>query len=176
MPPKKVVFLKSESLDASLKKRATKSIFIHSVYIQKLQRHAALYLAASLQGLTLLAICVELKILSESLNVLSQQELSAHFLHFSMPFVVQSLSHIPLFVTTAPQASLSFTISWNLFKHMYIVLVMPSNRLILCCPLLLLPTIFPSIRVFSNESALCIRWPKDWSFSFSIVFPMSIQG
>ena len=65
-------------------------------------------------------------------------------------------------------ASLSFTISWSLLKFMSIELVMPSNHLILCHFLLLLPSIFPRIRVFSNESALCIRWPKHWSFSFSI--------
>ena len=67
--------------------------------------------------------------------------------------------------TAACQASLSFTISWNLLKFMSIESVMPSNYLILCCPLLLLPSIFPSIRVFSNELAICIRWPKYWSFS-----------
>ena len=85
--------------------------------------------------------------------------------------VVQSLSHVLLFVTlstAAPEASLSFTISWNLLKFMSIELLMPSNHLILCCPLLLLPSILPRIRVFSNELALCIRWPKYWSFSFSI--------
>ena len=65
-------------------------------------------------------------------------------------------------------ASLSITNSWSLPKLMSIELVMPSNHLILCRPLLLLPSIFPSIRVFSNESALCIRWPKYWSFSFNI--------
>ena len=70
--------------------------------------------------------------------------------------------------TAACQASLSFTISWSLLKLMSIESVMPSNHLILCCPLLLLPSIFPSIRVFSSESALHIRWPKYWSFSFSI--------
>ena len=69
--------------------------------------------------------------------------------------------------TAAHQASLSFIISWVL-KLMPIESVMPSNHLILCCPLLLLPSIFPSIRVFSNELALRIRWPKDWSFSFHI--------
>ena len=68
----------------------------------------------------------------------------------------------------AHQAPLSSTISWSLLKLMSIESVMPSNHLILCHPLLLLPSIFPSIRVFSNESALHIRWPKDWSFSFSI--------
>ena len=70
--------------------------------------------------------------------------------------------------TAARQASLSITNSWSLLKLMSIESVMPSNHLILCHPLLLLPSIFPSIRVFSNESVLCIRWPKYWSFSFSI--------
>ena len=66
------------------------------------------------------------------------------------------------------QASLSITNSQSLLTLMFIESVMPSSRLILCCPLLLLHSIFPSIRIFSNESALCIRWPKYWSFSFSI--------
>ena len=70
--------------------------------------------------------------------------------------------------TAASQASLSFTNFWSLLKFMCIESVMPSYHLILCCPLFLLPSIFPSIRVFSNESVLCIRWPKYWSFSFSI--------
>ena len=70
--------------------------------------------------------------------------------------------------TEAHQASLSITISQSLLKFMSIESVMPSNHLILCHPLLLLPSIFPSIRVFYNELALCIRWPKYWSFSFSI--------
>ena len=85
--------------------------------------------------------------------------------------VVQLLSRVCLFVTpwTATcQPSLSFTISWSLLKLMSVESVMPSNHLILCYPLLLLPSIFPSIRVFSNESALYIRWPKYWSFNFSI--------
>ena len=84
---------------------------------------------------------------------------------------VQSLSHVLLFATleTAEcQTSLSITNSQSLFKFMSIKLVMPSNHLILYHPLLLLPSIYPSIRVFSNESALCIRWPKYWSFTFSI--------
>ena len=84
---------------------------------------------------------------------------------------VQSLSHVRLFATpwtTARQASLSITISWRFPKLISIESVMPSNHLILCRPLLLLPLIFPNIRVFSNESALCIKWPKYWSFSFSI--------
>ena len=71
--------------------------------------------------------------------------------------------------TAALQASLSITNSWSLLKLMCIQLVMPSNNLILCRPLLLLPLIPPSIRVFSNKSALCMRWPKYWSFSFSII-------
>ena len=84
---------------------------------------------------------------------------------------VQSLSSVQLFVTpwtAAHQASLSITNSQSLPKLMSIESVMPSNHLILCRPLLLLPSIFPSIRVFSNESALCIRWPKYWSFCFNI--------
>ena len=85
--------------------------------------------------------------------------------------LIQSLSHVQLFVTpwtAVRQASLSFTNSRSLLKLMSIELVMPSNHLILCHPLLLLPSIFPSIRLFSNESVLHIRWPKDWVFSFSI--------
>ena len=84
---------------------------------------------------------------------------------------VQLLSHVWIFVTpwtVAHQASPSITNSWSLLKLMSIESVMPSNHLILCCPLLLLPSIFPSIWVSSNKSALCIRWPKYWSFSFSI--------
>ena len=84
---------------------------------------------------------------------------------------VQSLSHVRLFVTpwtAACQASLFITNSRGLLRLMSIKSVMPSNHLILCRPLLLLPSIFPSIRVFSSESVLLIRWPKDWSFGFSI--------
>ena len=84
---------------------------------------------------------------------------------------VQSLSHVWLFVnpwTAARQASLSITNSRSPLKLMSIESVMPSNRFILCCPILLLPSIFPSIKFFSNESVLHIRWPKYWSFSFSI--------
>ena len=82
-----------------------------------------------------------------------------------------SLSHVWLFMTPwtiARQASLSIIIYWSLLKLMFIESVMPSNHLILCHPLLLPPSIFPNIRVFSNESALLIRWPKYWRFSFSI--------
>ena len=84
---------------------------------------------------------------------------------------VQSLSHVQLFATAwtaACQASLSITNSWSLLNLMSIESVMPSNHLILCPPLLLLPSIFPSIRVFSKKSVLRIRWPKYWSFRFSV--------
>ena len=84
---------------------------------------------------------------------------------------VQLLSHVQLFATpwtVARQVSLSITNTWNLLKLMSIELVMPSSYLILCRPLLLPPSVFPSIRVFSNELALHIRWSKYWSFSFSI--------
>ena len=88
--------------------------------------------------------------------------------HFSS---VQSLSHVQLFATSrteAHQASLSITNSWSLLKLMSIESVRPSSHLILCHPLLLLPSIFPSIRVFSNKSIILIRWPKYWNFSFSV--------
>ena len=84
---------------------------------------------------------------------------------------IQSLSHVRLFATpqtAAHQASLSITKSWSLPKLMSIELVMPSNYLVLCYPLLLLSSTLPNIRVFSNESVLHIRWPKYWSFSFNI--------
>ena len=86
-------------------------------------------------------------------------------------FVVQSLSRVQLFATpwtAAHQASLSFTVFQSLLKFMSIESVMPSSHLILCLPLFLLPSVFPSIRVFSSELALCIRCPKYWSCSFSI--------
>ena len=100
---------------------------------------------------------------------------------------VQSLSRVQLFVTpwtAARQVSLSINSSQSLLKLMSIELVMPSNNLILCCPPLLLPSIFPTFRVFSSESALCIRWRKYWSFSFSISpsneysgwFPLGLTG
>ena len=84
---------------------------------------------------------------------------------------VQSLSRVQVFATpwtAAHQASLSITTSQSLLTLMSIELMIPSKHLILCCPLLLLPSIFPSIRVFSNESVLHIRWPKYWSFNFNI--------
>ena len=92
---------------------------------------------------------------------------------------VQSLSCVRLFATpwiTARQASLSITNSWSLLRLMSIQSVMPSNHLVLCQPLLLLPSIFPTIRVFSNESVLHIRWPKYWSFSFNISPPNEYSG
>ena len=92
---------------------------------------------------------------------------------------IQSLSPVRLFVTSwtaACQASLSITNSQSLLKLMSTESVMPSNHLILCRPLLLLPSIFPSIRVFSNESVLCIRWPKYWSFSFNISASYEYSG
>ena len=102
----------------------------------------------------------------------------SHYLHMSNHYVVhlqfhsvQSLSRVQLFAiprTAAHQASLSITNFQSLPKLMSVESVMPSNHLILCHPLLFLPSVFPSIRVFSNESALHIRWPKYWSFSFSI--------
>ena len=103
---------------------------------------------------------------AEVMRVLSRQE------HVRTKISsVQSLSCVQLFATpwtAARQASLSIANSQSLLKLMSVELVMPSNNLILCCPLLLPPSIFPSIRVFSKESVLHIRWPKYWSFSFSI--------
>ena len=92
---------------------------------------------------------------------------------------VQSVSHAQLFATpwtAVCQASLSMTNNWSLLKLMSIESVMPSNHLILCYPLLLPPSIFPSIKVFSNESALHITWPKYWSFSFSISHSNEYSG
>ena len=91
--------------------------------------------------------------------------------NFLINVVVQLLTCVRLFVTrwvAASQATLSFTISQSLLKLMSIKSVMPSKHLILFCPLLLMPSISPSIRVFSNESALRITWPKYWNFSFSV--------
>ena len=98
-------------------------------------------------------------------------EINVYIMHLTQFSSVQSLSRVQLFATpwtAAHQASLSITNSWSLLKLMSIELVMPSNHLILCHPLLLPPSIFPNIRVFSNESVLHSRWPKYWSFSFSI--------
>ena len=93
--------------------------------------------------------------------------------------VVQWLSHVWLFATprtAACQASLSLTISWNLPKFMFIESVIPSNHLLLFCPLLLLPSILPSIRVFFSEPALSIRWPNYWCFIFSITPSIEYSG
>ena len=100
------------------------------------------------------------------------------YLHSVQFSSVQPLSCVPCFATpwtAAHQASLSFTNPWSLPKIMSIVSVMPSDHLILCHSLLILPSIFPTIRVFSNESALLIRWPKYWSYSFKSVLPMNTQ-
>ena len=102
-----------------------------------------------------------------------------YFFKLKYVFVVQLLSHVQLFGlpwTGAHQASLSFTISQSLFRFMSIEFLMPINHLILCCPFLLSPSVFPSIRVFSNESTLCIRWPKYWNFSFSISSSSEYSG
>ena len=96
--------------------------------------------------------------------------ISFYFFSIKNPVVIQWLSCVQLFVTpwtAACQASLSFPISWRLLKLMSITSVISSCHLILCCPLLLLPSIFPNIRVFCNELTLHIRWPKNWSFSIS---------
>ena len=92
---------------------------------------------------------------------------------------VQLVSHVQFFATpwtAAHLASLSFAISQSLLKLMSIELVMPSNHLILCCPLLLLPSVFPTIRDFSKESAFRIKWPKYWSFSFSVRLSNDYSG
>ena len=112
----------------------------------------------------------------KSLNVFTTESMASFEIYITWRVSVQFsslplLSHVWLFVnpwTVAHQASLSITNPWSLLKLISIELVMPSNHLILCRPLLLLPSIFPSIRVFSNESVLCIRWAKYWNFSLSI--------
>ena len=101
------------------------------------------------------------------------------FMYFLKLKSVQLFSRVQLFATPwtdARQASWSITNSWSLLKLMSFESVMPSNYLILCCPLLLLPSIFPGIRVFSNGSVLCIRWPKCWSFSFNISLSNEYSG
>ena len=110
-----------------------------------------------------------------NLGLLHCRQILYHLSHQGSPSVqfssVQLLSHVRIFVTpwtAARHASLSITNSWSLLKLISVKLVMPSNHLILCHPLLLLPLIFPSIRVFSDESVLHIRRAKYWSFSFSI--------
>ena len=119
-------------------------------------------------------------VLQFCINFCTQSDSDTHtHTHTHQFSSVQSLSRVGLFATsctTACQASLSITNSWSLLKLMSIEMVMSSNHLILCCPLLLLPSIFPSIRVFSNESVLQIRWPKYWSFSFSISLSNEYSG
>ena len=100
-----------------------------------------------------------------SINLPLEYRYYGAMMRLSVQFSCSVVSAIPW--TAAHQASLSITNSQSLLKFMSITSVMPSNHLILCHPLLLLPSIFPSIRVFSNESVLCIRWPKNWSFSIS---------
>ena len=113
-----------------------------------------------------------LKCLSNVDLFFSQYDLSPDIEYSSLCYtVIQLLSRVRLFVTpwtAAHQASLSIPVSWSLCKLMSIESVMPSDQLILCHPLLLLPPIFPSIRVFSSKSALEFRWQKNWSFSFSV--------
>ena len=106
-----------------------------------------------------------------------QQSLSK--CRLSIVLVVRLLSCVQLFATSwtaAHQTSLSITNTQSFLKLMSAALVMPSNHLILCCPLLLLPSVFLSIRVFSNELAVHIRWPKYWSFSFSISYSKKYSG
>ena len=112
----------------------------------------------------------QLKFTSKS-QICNSQQTQSGFQLETICLSVQLLSRVPLSATpwtAAHQASLSITNSRSLLKLKFIKSVMPSNHLILCCPLLLLPSTFPSIRVFSNESVLPIKWPKYWSFSFSI--------
>ena len=120
--------------------------------------------------MSLVMACISM---SQSWLFFSEQSTNGSDVSLQSPFVIvaQSLSCVPLFVTpwaAELQVSLSFTVSGSLLKPMSIESVMQSNHLILCCPLLLLLSIFPIIRVFSYELALHIRWPKYWSFSFSI--------
>ena len=103
-------------------------------------------------------------------------KLLSFFLSFSQVGCCGSVCHSATPWTVAHQASSSFTISWSLLKLMSIEFVMPSNHLILCPPLLLLPSVFRGIKVFSNESALRIKWPKDWRCSFSISSSTEYSG
>ena len=105
------------------------------------------------------------------LNIIQKTVVSDNYYYLPQFSSVQSLNHVRLFATpwiAARQASLSITNSWSSPKLMSIKSVMPSSHLILCCPLLLLPPVPPTIRVFSNVSTLFMRWPQYWSFSFSI--------
>ena len=124
----------------------------------------------------------ELKTISDTcqaLNIYLFPEILVSFLKYHQFSSVQSLSRVPFFVTpwtALCQVSLSITNSWSLLKLMSIELVMPSNNLILCHPLFLPPSVIPTIRVFSNESVVRIRWPNYWSFSFSISLSNEYSG
>ena len=132
--------------------------------------------AGSIQSCPTLCSPVDCGLSGFSVTGILQARILEHIGQYTLPYPsqfssVQLLSRVWLFVitwTTARQATLSITNSWSLPKLMSIESVMPSSHLILCPPLLLPPSNFPSIRVFSNESALRIRWPKYWSFSFNI--------
>ena len=118
-----------------------------------------------------------LKVINESEKAGLKLNIQKMKIMASSPFSL--LTHVQLFATpwtVVSQASLSITNFWSLLKLTYIKLVMPSNHLILCYPLLLLPSIFPSMRVFSNESVLHIRWPKYWSLGFSISLSNEYSG
>ena len=133
--------------------------------------HAGLWLSFYIWLLTMSSLKAENKLSVLSLYPKYLSYISCSEKIWSQLSSVQPLSRVQLFATpwiAALQGSLSITNSQSLLKCMSIESVMPSNHLILWCPLLLLPSIFPSIRVFSNESVLCIRWPKYWSFSFTI--------
>ena len=115
-------------------------------------------------------ISVSVSFSKTTMQSMSRRRADFYLLEIDL-LVVHSLSCVQLFAipwTAAHQTSLSFTIFRSLLKLMSIESVMPSNHLILCHPLLLLPSIFPSFRVFSNELALCIKWPNYWNFSFNI--------
>ena len=135
---------------------------------QKSQVAVRLKTHCLLEAVTYILLLPQFEEVNNVTSTLWKKKLSLRKVKFSS---VQSLSPVQLFAapcTTERQASLSITNSWSPPKSMSIESVMPSSHLILCRPLLLLPSIFPSIRVFSNVSSLHIRWPKDWSFSFSI--------
>ena len=127
------------------------------------------YLKCNLQHITTFKLCLDMRYTFWRLEKIMKCRSKCFYLFV---ISVQSLSRVRLFVTpwtAAPKASPSITNSQNLLKLMSIESVVPSNHFILCDPLHLLPSIFPSIRIFSNESALRIRWPKYWNFSFNII-------
>ena len=129
-------------------------------------------------NLKMIITFIEVRGIMRYMQRICHQVIQAHFLTLVV-VIVQSPSHVQLLVTpltAACQASLSLTISQSLPKFMSIASVMPSSHLILWCPLLLLPSICPSIRDFSNESVVCIKWPKYWSFNFSIIHSNKYSG